>query len=120
MPSPASDQERQPPTKRQQQSQQQQQQDHRNTPTAPPSSAQSSAPPDPPAAAHAYQSASTSHVATVTPAPTVGSAGPTLRDSSVEEEAEVPRDARLLYDAQGKLSKHFSDTPDSGSSDQSY
>lgn len=103
VPSPASDQERQPPTKRQQQSQQQQQQDHRNTPTAPPSSAQSSAPPDPPAAAHAYQSASTSHVATVTPAPTVGSAGPTLRDSSVEEEAEVPRDARLLYDAQGKL-----------------
>jgi hypothetical protein len=113
VPSPASDQEHQPKRQQLQQHHSHHGENSNNTTTtAPPSSAHSSAPPDIAAASNSYHPASTSAqqqshvVANITPAPTtVGSAASALRDSSVEEEAEVPRDARLLYDAQGKLSK---------------
>ncbi|KAK6080929.1 fungal specific transcription factor domain-containing protein [Seiridium cupressi] len=80
------------------------QQQYQRHPTSPRSSVQLSAPPETASNHHSASTSTPSHVVpTVSAGPTVGSAGPALRDTSVEEEAEVPRDARLLYDAQGKL-----------------
>ncbi|KAI1869417.1 hypothetical protein JX265_006507 [Neoarthrinium moseri] len=50
-----------------------------------------------------HSSSTSAPTPTVATAPTARVAGPLHSDASAEEEAEVPRDARLLYDAQGKL-----------------
>ncbi|KAH6647130.1 fungal-specific transcription factor domain-containing protein [Truncatella angustata] len=79
-------------------SEQGQQQQQQSTPRA---SVQPSVRPGTASSIHPAPVSTPSHAASS--ASTAGQGGPAIRASSAEEEAEVPRDARLLYDAQGKL-----------------